>query len=182
MARDPGTPDPAGVTSPAAAAGSRPRRALAAGTALLAVVAVLLATACGVMLWQHRSATELQSQRETFLRVAREGALNLTTIDHNDAEAAVQRVLDGATGEFYDDFERRSQGFITVVRDAKVTTVGESAVAGIETEAADSATVLVQVVSRVSNGTGAQDQQRVQRLRVTVDGEQSKISRVEYLS
>jgi Mce-associated membrane protein len=174
--------DPAGTASPAVATGSRPRGALVAGTALLAVVAVLLATACGVMLWQHRSASQLQSERETYLRVAREGALNLTTIDHNNAEADVQRVLDGATGEFYDDFDRRSQGFITVVRDAKVTTVGESATAGIETEAADSATVLVQVASRVSNGTGAQDQQRVQRLRVTVDGERSKISRVEYLS
>ncbi|MFI6431198.1 mammalian cell entry protein [Rhodococcus oryzae] len=174
--------DPAGAASPAVATGSRPRGALVAGTALLAVVAVLLATACGVMVWQHRSASELQSERETYLRVAREGALNLTTIDHNNAEADVQRVLDGATGEFYDDFDRRSQGFITVVRDAKVTTVGESAAAGIETEAADSATVLVQVASRVSNGTGAQDQQRVQRLRVTVDREQSKISRVEYLS
>ncbi|MGW6378238.1 mammalian cell entry protein [Rhodococcus sp. NPDC055112] len=174
--------DPAGVASPAVAAGSGPRGALAAGTAVLAVVVVLLATACGVMLWQHSSASELQSERETYLRVAREGALNLTTIDHNNAEADVQRVLDGATGEFYDDFDRRSQGFIAVVRDAKVITVGESAVAGIETEAADSATVLVQVASRVSNGTGAQDQQRVQRLRVTVDGEQSKISRVEYLS
>ncbi|MFG1782711.1 mammalian cell entry protein [Rhodococcus oryzae] len=174
--------DPAGAASPAVTTGSRPRGALVATTALLAVVAVLLATACGVMLWQHRSASELQSERETYLRIAREGALNLTTIDHNNAEADVQRVLDGATGEFYDDFDRRSQGFITVVRDAKVTTVGESAAAGIETEAADSATVLVQVASRVSNGTGAQDQQRVQRLRVTVDGEQSKISRVEYLS
>jgi Mce-associated membrane protein len=173
--------DPARAVSAAVATGSRPRGALAAGTVLLAVVALLLAAACGVMLWQHRSASELQSERDTYLRVAREGALNLTTIDHNNAEADVQRVLDGATGEFYDDFERRSRGFITVVRDAKVTTVGESAVAGIETEAADSATVLVQVASRVSNGTGAQNQQRVQRLRVTVDGEQSKISRVEYL-
>ncbi|MGH3971566.1 MAG: hypothetical protein ACRDTV_26595, partial [Mycobacterium sp.] len=42
-----------------------------------------------------------QAQRSQFLQVARQGALNLTTIDWQHADTDVQRILDGATGQFY---------------------------------------------------------------------------------
>ena len=49
------------------------------------------------------------TQRSHFLQVARQGALNLTTIDWQKAEGDVQRILDGATGQFHDDFAKRTR-------------------------------------------------------------------------
>ena len=65
------------------------------------------------------SRSRRRPQRSQFLQVARQGALNLTTIDWQHADADVHRILDGATGEFYDDFAKRSQPFIEVVKQAK---------------------------------------------------------------
>ena len=44
---------------------------------------------------------KLEAQRQLFLQVGRQGAINLTTIDWEHAEADVQRILDSATGTFY---------------------------------------------------------------------------------
>jgi hypothetical protein len=47
--------------------------------------------------------------------VAWQAALNLTTIDYTEGDADIQRLLDMATSEFYDDFQQRSKPFIDVV-------------------------------------------------------------------
>ena len=73
----------------------------------------------------------MQSQ---LLQAARQGALNLTTIDWQHAEGDMQRILDGATGQFHDEFASRSQPFIEVVKQAKSTSVGTIAEAGLESE------------------------------------------------
>lgn len=67
----------------------------------------------------------------------------MTTIDWQRADADVHRILDGATGEFYDDFAKRSQPFIDAVKQAKAKTVGTIKEAGLESETADSAQALV---------------------------------------
>jgi len=48
-------------------------------------------------------------QRNMFVHAARQGALDLTTIDWQQADSDVQRNLDGATGTFFADFSKRSQ-------------------------------------------------------------------------
>ena len=77
-----------------------------------------------------------QALRSQFLQAAKQGALNLTTIDWQHAERDVQRILDGATGQFHDDFATRSQPFIDVVKQAKSTSVGTITEAGLESEGA----------------------------------------------
>jgi len=47
--------------------------------------------------------------------VARQAALNLTTISYNTARGHIQRLLDMATGEFYDDLQQRTTPFVDVV-------------------------------------------------------------------
>ena len=101
------------------------------------------------------SRSKRSAQRSQFLQVARQGALNLTTIDWQKAESDVQRILDGATGQFYDDFAKRSQPFIDVVKKAKSTTVGTITEAGLESQTADSAQVLVAVTVTTSNAGAA---------------------------
>ena len=69
------------------------------------------------LVWVTRptSRTRNSNSAKLFVQVARQGALNLTTIDCQSADADVQRILDSATGTFYDDFSKRSQPFIDVV-------------------------------------------------------------------
>ena len=55
---------------------------------------------------------QADEQRKLFLQVGRQGALNLTSIDFQQADADVQRILDSATGTFYDDFQERAQPFV----------------------------------------------------------------------
>ena len=127
---------------------------------------------------------QAQNQRSQFLQVARQGALNLTTIDWRHADVDVRRILDGATGEFYNDFGRRSAPFIEVLQQAKAATVGTIAEAGLESQTADRAQALVAVSVRTSNDGEADPVPRVWRMRITVQrvGDLVKISQVGFVS
>lgn len=126
---------------------------------------------------------QAQNQRSQLLHVARQGALNLTTIDWRHADADVRRILDSATGEFYNDFSKRSQPFIEVLQQAKATTVGTVTEAGLESQTADTAQALVAVSVQTTNAGEADPVPRVWRMRITVQkvGDQVKISNVGFV-
>ena len=109
-----------------------------------------------------------EEQRNLFLQVGRQGALNLTTIDHQQADADVQRILDSATGTFYDDFQRRAQPFIDVVKQAQSKSVGTISEAGLESESesGDEAQVLVAVTVKTSNAGAPEQEPRAWRMRI----------------
>ena len=133
----------------------------------LAVV-VALSVLVGWLGFRVHQSQKAEAQRSQFLQVARQGALNLTTIDWQHADADVHRILDGATGEFYDDFAKRSQPFIEVLKQAKATTVGTITEAGLESEAADSAQALVAVSVQTSNAGEAEQVPQAWRMRIDV--------------
>jgi Mce-associated membrane protein len=124
-----------------------------------------------------------EQQRELFVEVARQGALNLTTIDWQRAEADTQRILDSATGTFYDDFSKRSQPFVDVVKQAQSKSVGTIADAGVESVSGNEAQVLVAVTVRTSSAPGAQQEPRGWRMRITVQkvGHEVKVSNVAFV-
>jgi len=158
---------------------STPRRAMLVGLALV----VALATLIGWFGYRDRQSYQAQSQRSQFLQVARQGALNLTTIDWQHADADVQRILDAATGEFYDDFAKRSQPFIKVLKQTKSITAGTITEAGLESETADSAQALVAVSVKTSH-TGEPDPDlREWRMRIFMRkiGDQVKVSNVGFV-
>src|SRR5271167_2333011 len=113
---------------------------LAAMVGLIAVVA--LAATVGWLGYRAYQAHQAQAQRQMFLQVGRQCALNLTTIDWQHADADVQRLMDSATGEFYDQFSHRKQPFIDVVKKAQSKSVGTVTEAGVESESGDKAQVL----------------------------------------
>lgn len=158
---------------------SVPLRATLFGLAVVVALAIL-AGWLGFHVYQlHQE----QIQRNQFLQVARQGALNLTTIDWQHAEVDVHHILDGATGEFYDDFAKRSQPFVEVLKHAKAKTVGTITEAGLESETADAARALVAVSVQTSNA-GAPDQvPRAWRMRIDVQkvGDQVKVSNVGFV-
>ncbi|MGH3676961.1 MAG: Mce protein, partial [Mycobacterium sp.] len=75
----------------------------------------------GFRAYQSDGATQ---QRELFLQVGRQGAINLTTIDFTRVDADIQRVLGSSTGAFHDDFQKRSPAFAEVVKNAQSKTEG----------------------------------------------------------
>jgi Mce-associated membrane protein len=147
------------------------------------VVVVALAALVGWFGIRFHQSQQEQAQRSQFLQVARQGALNLTTIDWQHADADVHRILDGATGQFYNDFAGRSKPFVEVLQQAKATTVGTITEAGLESEAADSAQALVTVAVRTSNAGEADPVPRAWRMRITVQkvGDQIKVSDVRFV-
>jgi Mce-associated membrane protein len=156
---------------------------------------VRLATIAGLVLvlalgglagWSGYRAYEAykgEKQRQLFLQVGRQGALNLTTIDWEHAEADVQRVLDSATGTFYDDFQNRAAPFVEVVKQAQSKSVGTIAEAGLESATEDEGRVLVAVTVNTSNIGAPQQEPRAWRMRLTVTkvGDDAKVSNVEFV-
>jgi Mce-associated membrane protein len=156
------------------------RRAMLFGLVIVLALAVLVGWS-GFRAYQSH---EGHAQRSHFLQAAKQGALNLTTIDWQQADRDVQRILDGATGQFHDDFATRSQPFVDVVKQAKSTSVGTITEAGLESEGAGSAQVLVAVAVRTSNAGAPEQEPRAWRMRVSVEkvGDQAKVSNVEFVS
>ncbi|KUI30664.1 Mce protein [Mycobacterium sp. IS-1742] len=155
------------------------RKVLVGGLALV----VALAALTGWFGYQAYQNNQDQKQRDLFLEVGRQAAQNLTTIDWERAEADVQRVLDVATGTFYDDFQKRAQPFLEVVKEAKSKSVGTLGDAGVESISGDEAEVLVAVTVQSSNAGAPEQAPRAWRMRLTVqrvdDG--AKVSQVEFV-
>jgi Mce-associated membrane protein len=139
---------------------------LAAALGLVAVVA--LGALAGWFGFRGYQARQAQHERELLVQVGRQGALNLTTIDWQHADADVQRILDSATGQFYDDFAQRSKPFVDVVKKAQSTSVGTITEAGLESHSGDEAQVLVAVSVKTSNLGAAEQDPRHWRMRITV--------------
>jgi Mce-associated membrane protein len=139
--------------------------------------------ASGYMVWQRHETDERKQREANFIAGARQGVVNLTSMDFNKAKEDVQRVIDSSTGQFRDDFQARAKDFTTVVEQSKVVTQGTVNAAAVQTINGDYALVLVAATSHITNAAGAKDEPRNWRLKVTVknDGGQYKMSNVEFI-
>jgi Mce-associated membrane protein len=155
---------------------SHVRQALVVGLA----VVTALAGWVGFRAYESHSGDQ---QRNLFLQVGRQGAINLTTIDWQHADTAVQRILNSATGTFFDDFSKRSRPFIDVVKQAQSTSVGTVTEAGVESVTGDSAQILVAVSVKTSNIGAPEQKPRSWRMRINVRrvGDEAKISNVGFV-
>jgi Mce-associated membrane protein len=107
-------------------------------------------------------------QRAIFEQTARQGAIDLTTLDWRQADADVKRILDAATGSFHDDFASQSQPFIDAVKDSKSVTTGTVTGSGIESATNDTAQVMVAVSVRTSSAQAPESDPRTWRIRIAV--------------
>lgn len=148
-----------------------------------ALVFVGLMTACGFMVWSSHAQHQERERATQFAAAARQGVVNMTTLDSNAAERDVAQVLDGATGEFREDFAKRVDDMTAVVRDSKVVTSGTVNATAVESMTKDSAVVLVAATSTVTDAAGKKEEPRNWRLSVTVskDGDQLKLAKVEFI-
>jgi Mce-associated membrane protein len=169
-------------------AGRRSRMAwMSEASTLAKPAAIILILGCtgasGYMAWKDQEATRQQQRTAAFVAGARQGVMNLTSLDFNRAKDDVQRVIDSSTGEFKDQVQQRSADFTRVVQESKAITEGTVNGAALESMDEHSAKVLVCATSRVTNKPDAKDEPRTWRLKVTVadDGGHYKMSKVEFV-
>lgn len=153
---------------------------VALGLVLVAAVGVLAS-------WLGFRAHEAQQQqalRSLYVQTARQAALNLTTISYTEADTDIRRILDSTTGSFRDDFQRRSEPFVAVVKQARSKSEGTVTEAGLESVNGDGAQVLLAVSVRTSLAEAPAGPPRNWRMRISVakDGAGARISNVQFVS
>jgi Mce-associated membrane protein len=155
------------------------RIALVAGL----VAGVLLAGLVGWLGFRAYEAHNLEAQRNLFVQGARQGAANLLTVDYQHADADAQRILDSATGKFYDSFARRKQSYIDNAQRMRSKLVATATDAGLESRNGDQGKVLVAVTVKSSDPAQAQQEPQFWRIRVTVKkmGDVAKVSDVVFV-
>ncbi len=159
-----------------------PSWSLAWKAAVIVLICAFVA-ASGYMLWQRHQTDEHNQRVANFIAGARQGVVNMTSLDFNKAKEDVQRVIDNSTGQFRDDFQQRAKDFTTVVEQSKVVTQGTVNAAAVQSIDGNSAVVLVAATSHITNAAGAKEEPRNWRLKVTVtdDGGQYKMSKMEFV-
>lgn len=164
-----------------------PRTPLAAVTWVLIAglfVVAALGGALGWLGWRDYQDRQAQERHNLFLQVGRQGAVNLTTIDFERVDDDVKRILDSATGTFYDEFQGRAQPFAQVVKQVKSKSVGNVTEAGVESETGAEAQVLVAVTVNTTVDGQPDQAPRAWRMRILVQetgpGE-AKVANVEFV-
>ena len=158
----------------------RPNRA-GLNITLYALV-LLLACACvvgGVLAWDSRqdraSAAEEQEPYGDVLAAARTEAEAFINIRYDDAEASIDEVVAGATGDFRDQYAKSTDSVVQVLKESESVMEGEVVWAGVVDVDKDSATVLAATSGTVANKqTGGKPVARHFRLRLDLvreDGE-----------
>lgn len=156
------------------------RRALVAAT-LTGVLA--LCALDGWLGWRAVQSHDEGQRRATFLEVARQEAIDLTTIDYRTVDGDIKRILDSTTGRFRDDFQNRSGPFVDAVRQAQSVTEGTVLDAGLESVSATGAVALIAVSVKSMNNAAPQQRARSWRMRISVErpGGDVKVSNVEFV-
>ncbi|MGV1087301.1 MAG: hypothetical protein ACOYBX_04905 [Mycobacterium sp.] len=155
-------------------------------TSLVAALATLaLVSATGYMFWQHHSAEQQRRQAAEYAASARQGVINLMSVDYATAQDTVQRVIDGSTGRFRSNFEETADDFVKALQEEKIVTTATVNDAAVESITGNSAVVLVSATSQREGAQAPKSQQqpRVWRVVVTMerDGDQMKMSAVEFV-
>ncbi|OHU92893.1 mammalian cell entry protein [Mycobacterium talmoniae] len=165
---------------------SAPTEGDRSGARALIATALVLAALTGLAGWLgYRSyqSHEAQAQRDLFVQLARQAAVNLTTISYTEADADVQRILDSAIGTFHDDFQQRARPFIDTVKQAQSKSQGTVTAAALESVTDDQAQVLVAVSVKTSIAAAPEQDPRHWRMRISVQkvGDGTKVSNVVFV-
>ena len=150
----------------------------------LCVVLVTLLVVAGVLGTRVRRYQAEESRRQEILAAARQTVVNFTTLDYRHGQTDLQRVLQGATG----DFERELSGGLGQLRELitenRAVSRGEVLEAGLASHDSDSARVLVVADSTVSNRSSPTGQRRHYRIQLDLrrEGARWLVSDLEFVS
>lgn len=143
----------------------------------------MLAGVAGWAGWRDLGARRAEDTRAAMVAAGRDGMLALTTIDHQQVDRDVQRILDASTGAFRDDFAARAEPLTQAARTTQSTSVGTVREAALESVDGDSGQVLVALTVMTSNRGAPERQPKSWRTRVTVTRTDGgfKVAAVEFV-
>jgi serine/threonine-protein kinase len=152
------------------------------------VLALLLLGAVGFAVTQAsrpaRSPSTAAPHWQPYVDYAKQFTVWLTSLSAQSADSDIQRLIDGSTGQFHDDFANRSSDFRQVVVNSNVLTQGTVNSAGLDSINGSTAGVLVAATSKVTNSNGSSQEPRSWRLALQVEkiGDAYKVSKVEFVA
>ncbi|MFF3572712.1 hypothetical protein ACFYXQ_33580 [Nocardia jiangxiensis] len=189
-AADPGpdTEDAAPATEPVRER-VRSKRSRRPGTAIIALVVLVVAvialtTVTAVMLVDNRAISAHKQRDAAVLAAARRMVVDLTTLNRTSVEPDITRILAETTGSFRDQFTHQADTFRQVIGKGAVTSTGSVVESGLISADDGQAQVLVASTSTVQNSDAPNGQQRVYRMKVSVQhvGDEWLVSNVEFVS
>ena len=133
----------------------------ALAVAVVLVLALAAAVTFGLML-QRKAATDRAGAEA--LATAKAYAITVTSYDYQNLDRNFADVLDGASGEFKDQYTGASQTLRQLIANAKATAKGTVLGAGIQSASTDQVQVVVFVDQAITNA--AVTQPRIDRNRV----------------
>ncbi|WP_460808218.1 hypothetical protein [Nocardioides salsibiostraticola] len=148
---------------------------LATTCALLVAIAVAGAAFSVKAHLDRGDDAQIQRQYGDVLASARAEAEAFVNIRFDDAEASIERVRDGATGEFREQYDTSTESVIAVLEQNESVMDGEVVWAGVDTLDNDSARVFAYTSGTVANlqtaGKPVERNFRLQLDLVLVEGE-----------
>jgi Mce-associated membrane protein len=150
--------------TPAEPGGGRRWRLL---TGSLVVLLAAMLTAAAVTGWQWYERRALESAHQAALAAARQITVDFVSISASTVDRDLQRIANGATGEFKEEFTRGMPQVRQAVVENNVESQGTVLRAGLVSGDRDSAVVLVAVDTTVKNARAPEG--RVSHYRIQVD-------------
>lgn len=161
--------DEADEDSPSTKSPGRQRLPLVLVSLALAVAVV----AAAFLGWRLKQAEDTEAAGRAALEAARNFAVALTTLDVADIDRTYQQVLDGATGQFKDEYSQGSAQLRQVLVDNEAAGRGVVVDAALKSVTENSVEVLLFVDQSVTNSLNPSpriDRNRVQMTMNLVDG------------
>jgi Mce-associated membrane protein len=162
-----------------------PDRPWLAWTIMSLVVAVLvLAGVSGALGLDVRANSRNDARDHAALAAANRIAVQLVTLDHSSAKQNLEAIAADSTGSFRDQWQKISGNFASVLENGKVQSTGEVKESGLVDIDDAHATVLTAVTSTVKNTEAPEGQQRVYRMKMTLDHSDDHwlVSNVEFVA
>ena len=151
----------------------------------LALALVGLLVAIGLVVRSQGSTDDaLTDAQQEVARAARTEALAFLTVDHTDMDPLIDAVLEGATGDFAEQYESQRDTLTSEAIRTEATSTGEVVALGVGDLDDDSAVVLLAANSTVANKkTGSEGQVRYYRLRLDLvrEGDRWLTSNVRFV-
>lgn len=163
------------------------RPSVRAATVVPMILAVLLFGAAAFAVTQAMRPNPQPSTAaprwQPYVDYAKQFTVSLTSLSAQSADSDIQRILDGSTAPFHDDFANKRSDFRQTVINSNVTSQGTVKCAGLDSINGTTAHVLVAATSKVTNNAGASQDPRSWRLDVQVEktGDTYKVSKVDFV-
>ncbi|WP_433567257.1 hypothetical protein ACQP1O_19925 [Nocardia sp. CA-151230] len=163
----------------------RPANRLLGWAILLLIAAAVVLSGVNVKLGLDvRADARADDRNHAVLTAANHIAVQLVTLNHSSAKQNLDAIAADSTGAFRDQWNKISGNFASVLENGKVESTGEVKESGVVDVDDAHATVLTAVTSTVKNTEAPEGQQRVYRMKMTLDHSDGHwlVSNVEFVA